>query len=176
MSEHHRERVRRPDRRPQLVSGLLPPGPRVGWVEPQVRDVAVLGDQLAGAREVAASHRPSVHELVVRYLRHVLNVSRVCSARLMSAVSAPPYGPDMSDRKTRLTVTVDPRLAAYAEQLVEAGKAPSVSALFNDALAERLERDRRMRRRWKEAAEHADRAKVDRMKAHIDAQLAQLDT
>jgi len=66
----------------------------------------------------------------------------------------------MSDRKTRLTVTVDPRLAAYAEQLVEAGKAPSLS---------------RIRRRWKEAGEHADRAKVDRMKAHIDAQLAQLN-
>lgn len=82
----------------------------------------------------------------------------------------------MSDRKTRLTVTVDPRLAAYAEQLVEAGKAPSVSAVFNDALAERVERDRRIRRRWKEATEHADRAKVDRMKAHIDAQLTQLNT
>jgi Arc/MetJ-type ribon-helix-helix transcriptional regulator len=94
----------------------------------------------------------------------------------MSAVSAPSYDPGMSDRKTRLTVTVDPRLAAYAEQLVEAGKAPSVSAVFNDALAERVERDRRIRRRWKEAAEHADRAKVDRMKAHIDAQLAQLNT
>jgi len=40
----------------------------------------------------------------------------------------------MSDRKTRLTVTVDPHLAAYAEQLVEAGKAASVSAVFNDAL------------------------------------------
>ena len=39
----------------------------------------------------------------------------------------------MSDRKTRLTVTVDPHLAAYAEQLVKAGKAPSVSAVFNDA-------------------------------------------
>jgi Arc/MetJ-type ribon-helix-helix transcriptional regulator len=94
----------------------------------------------------------------------------------MSAVSAPSYDPDMSGRKTRLTVTVDPRLAAYAEQLVEAGKAPSVSAVFNDALAERVERDRRIRRRWKEAGEHADRAKVNRMKAHIDAQLAQLNT
>ena len=53
----------------------------------------------------------------------------------------------MSDRKTRLTVTVDPRFAAYAEQLVETGKAPSVSAVFNDALAERVERDKRIRRR-----------------------------
>lgn len=80
----------------------------------------------------------------------------------------------MSDRKTRLTVTVDPYLAAYAEQLVEAGKAPSVSAVFNDALAERVQRDRRIRRRWKEATEQADPAKVARMKAHVAAQLAQL--
>jgi Arc/MetJ-type ribon-helix-helix transcriptional regulator len=66
----------------------------------------------------------------------------------------------MSDRKVRLTVTVDPHLAAYAEQLVEAGKAPSVSAVFNDSLAERVERDKRIRRRWKEAADRADLAKV----------------
>ncbi len=80
----------------------------------------------------------------------------------------------MSDRKTRLTVTVDPHLAAYAEQLVEAGKAPSVSAVFNDALAERVERDKRTRRRWKEAAERADPEKVDRMIAHVQAQAAVL--
>jgi Arc/MetJ-type ribon-helix-helix transcriptional regulator len=40
----------------------------------------------------------------------------------------------MSERKTRLTVTIDPHLAAYAEQLVAAGKAPCVSAVVNDAL------------------------------------------
>jgi hypothetical protein len=34
----------------------------------------------------------------------------------------------MSDRKARLTITVDPHLSAYAEHLVETGKAPSVSA------------------------------------------------
>ena len=84
----------------------------------------------------------------------------------------PEYDPGMSDRKTRLTVTIDPHLAAYAEQLVEAGKAPSVSALVNDALeADRL-RDQKARRLWKEAAEHADPAKVARMRAHVDAQLA----
>jgi Arc/MetJ-type ribon-helix-helix transcriptional regulator len=76
----------------------------------------------------------------------------------------------MSDRKARLTVTVDPRLAAYAEQLVEAGNAPSVSAVFNDALAERMERDKRIRRRWKEAADRADPEKVARMMAHLKAQ------
>lgn len=80
----------------------------------------------------------------------------------------------MSERKKRLTVTIDPHLAAYAEQLVETGKAPSVSAVVNDALeADRL-RDQKARRLWKEAAEHADLAKVARMRAHVDAQLAAL--
>jgi Arc/MetJ-type ribon-helix-helix transcriptional regulator len=66
----------------------------------------------------------------------------------------------MSERKTRLTVTIDPHLAAYAEQLVEAGKAPSVSAVVNDALeADRLP-DQKARRLWKEAAERADPEKV----------------
>jgi Arc/MetJ-type ribon-helix-helix transcriptional regulator len=78
----------------------------------------------------------------------------------------------MSDRKARLTITVDPHLSAYAEHLVESGKAPSVSAVFNDALAERVQRDKRIRRRWKEAAEKADPAKVARMLAHVEAQAA----
>src|SRR5208282_2123837 len=95
-------------------------------------------------------------------------VSSPCSA------TEPTYDPGMSDRKTRLTVTVDPHLAAYAEQLVDAGKAPSVSAVFNDALAERVERDKRIRRRWKEAAERADPEKVDRMIAHVQAKAAVL--
>ena len=86
----------------------------------------------------------------------------------------PKYDLGMSDRKTRLTVTVDPHLAAYAEQLVNAGKAPSVSAVFNGALAERVERDKRIRRRWKEAAERADPEKVDRMIAHVQARAAVL--
>jgi Arc/MetJ-type ribon-helix-helix transcriptional regulator len=80
----------------------------------------------------------------------------------------------MTDRKTRLTVTVDPRLAAYAEQLVETGKAPSVSAVFNDALAERVEPDKRIARRWKELTAHADKDQVERMIAHVEAQAAQL--
>jgi Arc/MetJ-type ribon-helix-helix transcriptional regulator len=80
----------------------------------------------------------------------------------------------MSDRKTRLTVTVDPHLAAYAEHLVEAGKAPSVSAVFNDALAERVERDKRIARRWRELTAQADSAQVERMITHVEAQAAQL--
>jgi Arc/MetJ-type ribon-helix-helix transcriptional regulator len=80
----------------------------------------------------------------------------------------------MSDRKARLTITVDPQLSAYAERLVEAGKAPSVSAVFNDALAERVERDKRIARRWKELTAQADVAQVERMIAHAEAQAAQL--
>jgi Arc/MetJ-type ribon-helix-helix transcriptional regulator len=80
----------------------------------------------------------------------------------------------MSHRKTRLTVTIDPHLVAYAEQLVEAGKASSVSAVFNDALAERVERDKRIARRWKELTAQADTAKVGRMLAHVEAQAEQL--
>jgi Arc/MetJ-type ribon-helix-helix transcriptional regulator len=84
------------------------------------------------------------------------------------------YDPGMSDRKIRVTVTIDPHLAAYAERLVEAGKAPSVSAVVNDALTERVERDRRIARRWKELTAQADMAQVERMIAHVEAQAAQL--
>ena len=80
----------------------------------------------------------------------------------------------MSARKTRVTVTIDPHLAAYAEHQVETGKAPSVSAVVNDALEAQRQRDQRARRLLKETAEHADQAKVSRMRAHVDAQLAEL--
>ena len=84
------------------------------------------------------------------------------------------YDPGMSDRKTRVTVTIDPHLAAYAERLVEVGKAPSVSAVVNDALEAERQRDQKARRLWREAAEHADPDKVARMLAHVEAQAAQL--
>ena len=80
----------------------------------------------------------------------------------------------MSDRKIRVTVTIDPHLAAYAERLVEAGKAPSVSAVVNDALEAERQRDQKARRLWREAAERADPDKVARMIAHVEAQAAQL--
>lgn len=73
-----------------------------------------------------------------------------------------------------MTVTIDLHLAAYAQRQVEAGKAPSVSAVVNDALEARRQRDRRSRRLWKEAAERADHAKLARMMAHLEAQVAQL--
>jgi Arc/MetJ-type ribon-helix-helix transcriptional regulator len=82
----------------------------------------------------------------------------------------------MSDRKTRVIVTIDTDLAGYAEQLVDAGKASSVSAVVNDALAAQRRRDQEARRPWREAAERADSAKVARMIAHVDAQAARLQS
>jgi Arc/MetJ-type ribon-helix-helix transcriptional regulator len=80
----------------------------------------------------------------------------------------------MSDRKTRLTVTIGPHLAAYAEHLVEAGQASSMSAVVNDALEAERQRDQKARRLWREAAERADPDKVARMIAHVNAQAAEL--
>lgn len=78
--------------------------------------------------------------------------------------------------KARVTITVDPHLVSYAERLVELGKAPSVSAAFNDALAERVQRDRRASRWWAERAAEAatddeTATRVSRMKARVDQQL-----
>jgi Arc/MetJ-type ribon-helix-helix transcriptional regulator len=84
------------------------------------------------------------------------------------------YDSSMSDPKARLTITVDPHLSAYAEQLVRAGRAASVSAVFNDALAEKAQRDRHALDHLKEVAGRADRAKVARMAAHVEAQAAAL--
>jgi len=84
------------------------------------------------------------------------------------------YDPGMSDRKSRITVTIDPDLVAYAEQLVKAGKASSVSAVVNDALSSSRLRDQRALRLWNDAAKNADQEKVARMRAHVDAQIAQL--
>ena len=46
--------------------------------------------------------------------------------------------------------------------------------MFNDALAERVERDKRIRRRWKEITAEADPAQVERMIADVEAQAQQL--
>lgn len=83
------------------------------------------------------------------------------------------YDRSMSERKSRVTITVDPQLGAYAEQLVQAGQAASVSAAFNDAMAEKAHRDRRRRSFWKTHSDQADPNRVARMMAVIDQQLAQ---
>jgi endonuclease YncB( thermonuclease family) len=82
------------------------------------------------------------------------------------------YDSAMSDRKARLTITVDPDLSSYAERLVESGHAASVSAAFNEAMAEKAYRDRRRRALWKATSEQADPGRVARMMAHVDQQLA----
>jgi Arc/MetJ-type ribon-helix-helix transcriptional regulator len=80
----------------------------------------------------------------------------------------------MSVRRTRLTITVDSHLSAYAEHLVETGKASSVSAVINDALSAKKRHDRRAMDRLKEIAAQADPDQVARMLANIDAQAARL--
>jgi hypothetical protein len=65
-----------------------------------------------------------------------------------------------------------PYLSIYAEQLVQAGHAASVSAAFNDAMAEKAYRDRRRRSLWKARTERADPDRVARMMAQVDQQLA----
>lgn len=71
----------------------------------------------------------------------------------------------MSDRKSRLTITVDPDLSTYAERLVASGQAASVSAAFNEAMAEKAYRDRRRRGLWKARGDQADPGRVARMMA-----------
>lgn len=82
------------------------------------------------------------------------------------------YDLSMSERKARLTITVDPSLSSYAEHLVAAGQATSVSAAFNEAMAEKVYRDRRRRSLWKAKSEEADPGRVARLMAHIDEQLS----
>jgi major membrane immunogen (membrane-anchored lipoprotein) len=79
----------------------------------------------------------------------------------------------MSARKTQLTITVDPHVSAYAQHLVESGKATSVSAVFNEAVAEKAYRDRRRRNLWKAKVDVADPRRVSRMLANIDLLLAE---
>jgi hypothetical protein len=50
----------------------------------------------------------------------------------------------MSARKERLTVTVDPDLVAAGNDAVSEGRAESLSAWVNAALAEKLTRERRL--------------------------------
>jgi Arc/MetJ-type ribon-helix-helix transcriptional regulator len=78
----------------------------------------------------------------------------------------------MSTRKARLTITVDPHLSDYAERLVEAGHAASVSSVFNEAIAEKALRDRRRRALWKATSERADAERIAQMMARVDEQLA----
>lgn len=83
----------------------------------------------------------------------------------------PEYDSSMSEAKARITITVDPQVSAYAERLVEAGHATSVSAAFNEAMAEKAYRDRRRRGLWNAKVARADSDRVSRMIAFVDEQL-----
>lgn len=74
------------------------------------------------------------------------------------------------NKKVPITVTLDPRLREWAEHLVATGKAPSISAVIHDAMTESYSRHKRGLALLRERAEHADEARVARMRAHIDAQ------
>lgn len=50
----------------------------------------------------------------------------------------------MTQRKERLTVTVDPELITAGVAAVKAGRADSLSAWVNQALAEHADRDRKL--------------------------------
>lgn len=58
----------------------------------------------------------------------------------------------MTKRKERLTVTVDAELLAAVNEAVERGDADSVSALVNEVLAERIDRERRLAAGWEAVA------------------------
>lgn len=85
----------------------------------------------------------------------------------------------MSAVKTRITITVDPDVAAYAERLVATGKVASISAAFNDALAARVAVDQHARQWWdakvaEGAADPQVTAQVARITAHVDEQMRRL--
>jgi Arc/MetJ-type ribon-helix-helix transcriptional regulator len=78
------------------------------------------------------------------------------------------------NKKVPITVTLDPRLREWAEHLVATGKAPSISAVINDALTQSYTQHKRGLALLRERAGHADEDRVARMRAHIDAQAAAL--
>ncbi|GAT71137.1 hypothetical protein PS9374_06828 [Planomonospora sphaerica] len=82
--------------------------------------------------------------------------------------------PGMSgDRKTRITITVDPDVVEYAEHLVASGKATSVAAVFNDAIAAKRIADQRALALLREHARRADPERVARMMRHVNRQLVE---
>ncbi|GAA0973404.1 hypothetical protein GCM10009555_028170 [Acrocarpospora macrocephala] len=76
----------------------------------------------------------------------------------------------MSDAKRRITITVDPAAADYAEQLVQAGRAGSVSDAFNQAIIAQRRREQHGVALLRQRAAQADPARVARLRAHVDRQ------
>ncbi|MGC5014915.1 hypothetical protein ACLQ2R_29465 [Streptosporangium sp. DT93] len=77
------------------------------------------------------------------------------------------------DKKVRITITVDPDVVAYAERLVTGGKATSVDAVFNDAVAARRMADQRALALLRERARRADPDRVARIMRHVNRQLTE---
>jgi hypothetical protein len=77
------------------------------------------------------------------------------------------------ERKVRITITVDPDVVEYAEHLVAAGKATSVAAVFNDAIAEKRIADQRALALLRDRAAQADPKRVARMMRHVNRQLVE---
>jgi Arc/MetJ-type ribon-helix-helix transcriptional regulator len=78
------------------------------------------------------------------------------------------------NKKMPITITLEPRLREWAEHLVATGKAPSISAVVNDALTTSYAQHKRGLALLRERAEHADKDRVERMRAHVEAQAAAL--
>ncbi|MFF5248262.1 hypothetical protein ACFY3V_28580 [Streptosporangium sp. NPDC000095] len=77
------------------------------------------------------------------------------------------------EKKARITITVDPDVVDYAEHLVASGKATSVAAVFNDAIAAKRMADQQALTLLRERARRADPDRVARMMRHVNRQLAE---
>jgi len=77
------------------------------------------------------------------------------------------------EKKERITITVDPDVARYAEHLVATGKATSVAAVFNDSVAAKRIADQHGLALLRERARSADPERVARMRRHVNLQLAE---
>lgn len=68
---------------------------------------------------------------------------------------------------------MDAGILEYAEHVVAAGKAASVSAVFNDAVTDKRIADQRPPALLRERARQADPARVTRMTRHVNRQLTE---
>jgi Arc/MetJ-type ribon-helix-helix transcriptional regulator len=73
-------------------------------------------------------------------------------------------------RKPKVAITIDPHVKAYVDHAVEAGEFGSVSAAFNEAMLERMRRQRRIRTLWNTKVAQSDPERVARMMAHVESQ------
>ncbi|GGS84421.1 hypothetical protein GCM10010156_48790 [Planobispora rosea] len=72
--------------------------------------------------------------------------------------------------KETITVTLDPELVKYARSQIGGGDARSLSAYVNDALAAKVQQDRRRRAKLLALAAEADEDRVRRIMNNIERQ------